>query len=97
MASISETYNVDLNAVHDGNRVGMVVGLFGPQRVPEAGSEVVAFDNEGNTYTATVESVLPDRRIYLRLKLETKRLLVGPLSYTAHGFRPGREVAVNEG
>jgi hypothetical protein len=71
--STGEPFYVDLNGVHDGNRVVALVGFLGPQRVPNAGDVVTAIDNEGQSFDATVESVLPDNLVHLRLAWATRR------------------------
>jgi hypothetical protein len=78
-------YNVDLNAVHDGNRVGTIVGLFGAQLVPAMNERVVAQDNEGFAFDAFVESVLGDGRVYLRLALASRRPMNRDYEFT---YRP---------
>jgi hypothetical protein len=83
-ATAGRTYNFDLHAVHDHDRVETIVGLFGPQVMPDFDDEVFALDNEGSLYDARVESVQPDHSISLRLRLESKRALVetpAPISF----------------
>lgn len=68
-----ETFSIDLNSLREDNRVVAIVGFDGPQRVPEAGEMAIVVDEDGHAYDAIVERVLPDSRIYLRIKWESKR------------------------
>jgi hypothetical protein len=70
----AETFRIDLNSVRDDNRVVTLVGFFRHQVVPDLGALVVAVDEDGAFYDAIVDAVLPDHRIYLRLKWESKRV-----------------------
>ncbi len=74
-----EVFVVDLNNVRDGNRVVSLVGFAGPQRVPKIGEGATVVDEDGNAYDATVETVLPDARIYLRVKWRSQRCTTPPL------------------
>lgn len=68
-----DTFEIDLNSVRDGNRAVAIVGFRRAQAVPRAGETVSAVDEDGNVYDAIVEGVLPDHRIYLKLKWATRR------------------------
>jgi hypothetical protein len=74
-----EAFSIDLNALRDGNRVVSLVGFAGPQRVPSPGENATVVDEDGNAYDAIVETVLPDSRIYLRVKWASKRSTTPPL------------------
>lgn len=74
-----EVFTIDLNTVRDGNRVVSLVGFRGPQRVPKAGETATVVDEDGNAYDATVETVLPDTRVYLRVKWASSRTTAPPL------------------
>lgn len=69
----TETFRIDLNSVRDDSRVVALMGLGRPQAVPRVGSTVAAVDEDGTFYDATVEAVLPDSRIYLRVLWATAR------------------------
>lgn len=72
------SYKIDLNAIRDGNRAVSLVGFRGPQVVPIVGQGVTAVDEDGSVYDATVEAVLPDSRVYLRVKWATRRITTAP-------------------
>jgi hypothetical protein len=63
-----------LNSVDDDNRVVSLVGFHRHQLVPMVGDAAVAVDEDGAFYDASVEAVLSDSRIYLRLNWATKRV-----------------------
>ena len=71
--SSARNFAVDLMMVRDGDRVVSILGSNGPQLVPEPGAIVAAEDQDGYVYDALVESVLPDRRVYLRISWATRR------------------------
>lgn len=91
-----EVFTIDLNTVRDGNRVVSLVGFGGPQRVPKAGETATVVDEDGNAYDAAVETVLPDTRVYLRVKWASRRATTPPLVHD-HGppsfTVPGRQAA----
>lgn len=78
-----ELFRIDLNSVRDDNRVVTLMGFSRPQLVPDPGDRAIAIDEDGAYYDAVVEAVLPDSRVYLRLKWASKRagVSVPPLSY----------------
>ena len=78
----SEEFVIDLNNVRDGNRVVSLIGSDRPQRVPVPGDGAVVIDEDGNAYDALVETVLPDSRVYLRVKWQSKRTTTPPLVAT---------------
>lgn len=71
--SQSTNFIVDLMMVRDDNRIVSILGSSGPQVVPDVGAVVTAEDEDGNVYDARVETVLPDRRVYLRLDWTSRR------------------------
>ena len=64
---------IDLMMVRNSNRVVSILGSAGPQVVPELGSIVITEDEDGNCYDSRVETILPDRRVYLRVDWATRR------------------------
>jgi hypothetical protein len=60
--------------VKDENRVVSILGSRGlPQVVPDLAAVVTAEDEDGYTYDAEVETLLPDRRVYLRVDWTSRR------------------------
>lgn len=68
-----QTFRIDLNTVRDDNRVVALLEHPSLPVAPQPNSSVVAVDEDGAYYDATVESVLGDGRVYLRLIWATKR------------------------
>jgi hypothetical protein len=69
-----QTFKVDLNSIRDDNCAVALLGHFYPQLVPQPNDIAVAMDEDGACYDATVESVLGDGRVYLRVIWATKRI-----------------------
>jgi hypothetical protein len=80
--STRDTFRIDLNSVHDDNRVVALMGFSRVQVVPEAGDTVVAVDEDGAFYDAAVDAVLPDSRLYLLLDWNSKRIGLTPPALT---------------
>lgn len=86
--SSQEIFKIDLNSVRDDNRVVALMGYLRPQVVPHPGDMATAVDEDGSFYDAVVDAVLPESRVYLRVRWATKRtgmtlpdLSYGQLSY----------------
>jgi hypothetical protein len=90
--SSHETFRIDLNSVHDDNRVVALMGFSRHQVVPELGDTVVAVDEDGAFYDAAVDAVLPDSRVYLLLNWASKRVGSTPpaLSFGASWTMAGK-------
>ena len=89
-------FSIDLNNVREGDRAVSLIGSDRPQRVPMPGDSAVVIDEDGSTYDAIVETVLPDSRVYLRVRWESKRPAAPPLvkTYGRPGFGWGRSDAI---
>ena len=90
-----ENFPIDLNTVRDDNRVVSLVGLRGPQRVPTVGEIATVLDEDANAYDAAIEAVLPDGRVYLRVKWASRRSPSPPLvaDFAQPTFTVGRKAA----
>jgi hypothetical protein len=79
---------IDLMMVRDGDRVVSILDASGTHIVPDVGSIVTAQDEDGYTYDARVETVLPDRRVYLRIAWPSRRRAIDVTGGHAITFRP---------
>jgi len=68
-----QTFKVDLNSIRDDNRAVALIGHPYVQLIPKSGDAAVAVDEDGAYYDATVDAVLEDGRVYLRLIWASKR------------------------
>lgn len=66
-------FEIDLNSVRNGNSVVALLGFDRAQRVPSPGEVVTAIDEDESAYEATVETVLPDSRVYLRVNWASRQ------------------------
>jgi hypothetical protein len=83
-----DTYDIDLNDVSDGNLAASLVGLNRHQLVPDADARVQVQDEDGNTYLAVVESVLPNHLMFVRVNWASRRdasPVMGAAIRTANG------------
>jgi hypothetical protein len=86
-----ERFQIDLNGVRDDDLAVALLGFRYPQRVPRVDDPAIAVDEDANAYDATVEAVLPDGLVYLRVKWGTKRSLIpsiGPVNFGSAQFLP---------
>lgn len=80
------TFPIDLNGVRGTDRAASLVGLGKPPLVGDIGETVVATDEDGASYDATVVETRADHTVVLEIdwSSRTESLNLGPLDLAAH-------------